>query len=204
MQRFIKLIIASIATIHICMTILYLLPVNPISKEYQQYVHKYMNTLFRQDWKLFSPEPALYSLKMFYTCQAKDLHSTETHWKDPLINLVRSHQQNRLSFAGKRIYVYQGMYRQVLNKKSRIQNQLKCENDDLACAAKLKKKVIQSKEFIHINRFVSALCLAEGENQPHRFKLIKTYPIPFSQRNNPRAKPVNTIEFDSEVVYAAY
>jgi len=189
---------------HITLTVLYLLPANPMTKSYGTLTQRYMNTFFRQDWKLFSPEPALYSLRMLYRCGNKVNPQLTTPWKDPLSQLIKQHQRNRLSFAGKRIYVFHGMYRQLIGRKSSLISKNNCTATDRKCHSQVSKQIIDSREYKHMMKFANTLCVAEGNQGAQSFKVLKSYPVPFSQRNKPNARPVMTIEFDSEKIYAAH
>jgi hypothetical protein len=197
MKIFIKILISGVFIAHLSLTFLYLLPQNPATNYYQKITQKYMNTFFTQDWKLFSPEPALYSIKMFYSCNLNN--SRLVKWKNPLKNLIKEHQQNRFLFKGKMLYVYHGLYSQLLNKRAEIAESEKCDLKTKNCYANVEGKLRSSQAYLNIDKFVKAMCLSEGKNANQRFKIFKSYPIPFSKRNEPDAQPVVSLEYDSGV-----
>ena len=96
---------------HFAATVIYLTE-GKYTPDYVNYrIGKYMLPLFHQNWKVFAPEPAISSARLFYRTQKQD--STWTRWKDPGFEWILKHQQNRLSYYGKKYYIHKRILRQL-------------------------------------------------------------------------------------------
>lgn len=102
-----------IALHHVVVEGLYLLPLNPLTPKFQNYVHTYMEPLFQQHWQLFAPNPALYSLQLWFRCG--DSNGASTSWFDPVAPLHAAHQRWRISAKGKVASLYEGIARGYIN-----------------------------------------------------------------------------------------
>lgn len=201
MDRFLlKFVFIGLVVFHLGMTILYLLPNNPGTKYYQSFSRTYMDPIFTQNWKLFSPDPVVYNLKLFYRCKTtNDLWSP---WQDPVAMLVQSHQDNRLLFKGKLIYVYHGLYRNLLNKNATSMETTKCKRDDALCEIKRKQEIAKTAEAQIVTRFVATVCKRQNHLATNEFRIIKEYPKKFSERHLENANQPIQIAFESREFYA--
>lgn len=178
---FFKFLLIYLTTFHMGLTVLYLLPPNPVTKHYQNITHQYMDPIFTQNWNLFSPDPVVYNLKLIYRCEIAN--SSWSQWQDPISELIKSHQNNRLLFKGKLIYTYHGMYRNLLNKNSNSMKASNCDSKDLGCENKRRQAFSSTPEVKIVNDFVRAVCKSQFGNDKNQFKIVKIYPKKFSERN---------------------
>ena len=165
---------------HLIITILYLLPVNPMTNLYGSYVSQYMHPFFIQKWELFAPEPAIYSMRMYYRCQMEDTKWND--WKDSISGLIQAHQKNRFTYRGKLIYVYQGFFRSLANAKAEI-IQRECPSPSENCIG-VEKPIRSLPEYEKVDRLVFKLCQQEKDIINHEFSLARVYSKDFSKRHD--------------------
>lgn len=89
---------------HALATIIYLLPPSPLRNATAGPVFHYMNTLFTQNWHLFSPHPGSSYLRLQVRCEQSENKWSE--WTDPLAKIEAEHFQTRITGRGKVLYVY--------------------------------------------------------------------------------------------------
>jgi len=179
---------------HAAFTALYLLPVNPLTTLYQAPVNAYMEPLFSQRWLLFAPEPATNTLKVWcrYQCAGR-----WTHWVDPAEPLLRVHQRNRLSSAGKLLYIPGSIARDLAREQAQSLLQSGCH--DATCAARARERLRTLPEFDRAVRYAAEHAAESGCANPEalQFLVIQMYPAQFSDRLS--TKPFSfatTVEFD--------
>lgn len=169
---------------HLACTILYLLPRNPLSNTYQPLTSRYMEPIFSQSWQLFAPEPATYSLKLWYRY---DRGNGWTDWRDPIHSLVAAHQHNRFSANGKLLRIYEHMTSEVAQVYSQLRVQFRCVARDTLCLNRMQRSWEQEEIYASINRFLSALAQKEIGPLPDggikvQYVVVKLYPNQFSAR----------------------
>jgi hypothetical protein len=180
---------------HAAITALYLLPVNPLTRFYRPAVDAYMEPIFAQRWLLFAPEPATNTLKVWcrYECAGR-----WTHWVDPAEPLLRVHQRNRLSSAGKLLYIPGSIARDLAREQATALASLNCRAD-AHCAARIQQHVRTLPEFDRAVRYAEEHAASSGCANPEalQFLVIQMYPAQFSDRLS--TKPFSfatTVEFD--------
>lgn len=183
--------VAGLFVVHVVCTALYLLPRNPLSAAWDGPVRAYMEPLFAQRWLLFAPEPATNSLKLWsrYECAG-----AWTRWRDPAAPLLAVHQRNRLSPAGKLLYISNGIARELSITSGQIAIKLNCH--DPQCEAKRKAEVRATEPFRRAIAYTSrnAPCASPDAVQ---FMVVQLYPTQFSERLRPKPFSfANAIEFD--------
>jgi hypothetical protein len=85
---------------HLCCTLLYLTPPNPIRLALQAPLERYMHPWFYQSWRLFAPDPGGADAFVFVRCRAhtKD-GGVESDWFDITTPLHEARYAHRLSPA---------------------------------------------------------------------------------------------------------
>lgn len=93
--------IISALSIHIIITIIYLLPINPVTLRTQTIIQGYMLPLFEQNWQLFAPNPVSETRVILVQCRLRehDNQIIETAWQDITTPYWEQHVTNRLSPA---------------------------------------------------------------------------------------------------------
>jgi len=182
-------IVGLIFVFHFGATALYLLPANPLTNLYSQSVSAYMDPIFTQNWNLFAPEPATSSLKMWHSCSDD---KSWTQWQDPIHSLIKKHQDNRFTYRGKLIYIYQNLSRSLLNQFVTEQKDKPCSS--IECFAKVEEKVKRSPEYKMTANLISDLCKRRlGTSAKYaKFQILKVFPKNYSDRFSD--KPYGKIE----------
>ena len=172
--------VGAVFAIHVACTALYLLPHNPMTRYFLGPVNAYMEPLFAQRWLLFAPEPATSSVKLWsrYQCGGN-----WTGWRDPAAPLMERHQHNRLSSAGKLLYIPTNLGRELSRDTLEIGIRLDCH--DPACEAR------KNAEIARRDSFRRAIAWSV-RNRPCdassvQVMVAQLYPTQFSERN--RKKP---------------
>lgn len=103
--------------VHFAMTALYVSPLSPVKVRHYRTVLDYMEPVFYQDWHLFSPSPPDYDLKLHVRCRMVERgtgRKRRSDWVDISSDLVRRHQEIRLSPLGALVSVQTATYYQRL------------------------------------------------------------------------------------------
>jgi len=184
-RHIIKILALSTLAIHLTIHLLYLAPINPITKNYQSKIEKYMDPLFTQNWHLFAPEPAIASLKINYRCHPND------EWTDLITPLFKKHKSTLITAVGKETYVYQHLARQIYNQDSRKEN------------------ILNSPDYVVLSKVITDQCKNQIANQSE-FQIVREFTVNFSERNNPQLgqlhKPhiIQLPTQQSEEIYGSY
>ena len=183
--------VGAVFAVHVGCTALYLLPANPLTATWDEPVRRYMEPLFSQRWLLFAPEPATNSLKVWsrYQCDG-----TWTRWRDAAAPLMEEHQRNRLSPAGKLLYISNGLARDLSTTNAEIALRVMCK--DAACEARRKEEVRRSEPFQRAVRYTMrhTPCASPDALQ---FMVVQLYPTQYSERH--KTKPfsfANAFEYE--------
>jgi len=170
-------VVAAVFAIHVVFTAAYLMPQNPMSRHYLPLVSRYMDPLFSQRWLLFAPEPATNSLKLWtrYQCGGR-----WTGWRDPAAPLMERHQHNRLSSAGKLLYISNNLARELSRETAGSVLQFNCRGDR-ACDARRDSAVRASPTFQRAVRYAvrSEPCAATGV----QVMVVQLFPTQYSERH---------------------
>jgi hypothetical protein len=187
--------VGALFVVHVVATALYLLPRNPLSAAWDGPVRAYMEPLFSQRWLLFAPEPATNSLKLWsrYECRG-----AWTRWRDPAEPLLAEHQRNRLSPAGKLLYISNGLARELSITSGQLSIKYRCR--DAKCEARRMAEVRASGAFLRATAYAmrNTPCASPDAVQ---FMVVQLYPTQFSERMKPKPFSfANAIEFDPVVL----
>lgn len=87
--------------LHFGLTLVYLLPLNPITLRLAPLVDGYMTPFFAQDWHLFAPEPINETRMLLVACRVRlaDGRMVETAWEDISTPLWAMQARERFSPA---------------------------------------------------------------------------------------------------------
>ena len=189
------IVVGALLVVHVVCTALYLLPQNPLTAAWDGPVRAYMEPLFSQRWLLFAPEPATNSLKLWsrYECGG-----AWTRWRDPAEPLLTIHQHNRLSPAGKQLYISNGLARELGTTSGQLSIKFHCK--DPQCEARRMAELRATEPFqraiVYTTR--NAPCASPDALQ---FMVVQLYPTQFSERMKPKPFSLaNAIEFDPVVL----
>ena len=97
---------------HIIMTILFLVPLNPISSLYLNYVDQYMKYGFSQNWNLFGSSLRRTSASLQYRC-------LDEAWLTFGSGSLNAHYSNRLIGQGKAYYMYNHFFKDLVENYSK-------------------------------------------------------------------------------------
>lgn len=87
--------------IHFAITLVYLMPLNPITLRIAPLVERYMAPWFVQNWRLFAPNPINETRMLLVTCRLRQADGTtvETTWVDVSTPLWDAQARQRFSVA---------------------------------------------------------------------------------------------------------
>jgi len=172
--------VGAVFAIHVACTALYLLPQNPMTRSYIGAVNRYMEPFFAQRWLLFAPEPATSSVKLWsrYQCGGN-----WTGWRDPAAPLMERHQHNRLSSAGKLLYIPTSLGRELSRDTLEIGMRLDCH--DPACDAKKNAEVVRLGSFRRAVAWSVRNRPCDASNV--QVMVAQLYPTQFSERHKKKA-----------------
>lgn len=109
-----KIVVVLITLHHVVLTILYLGPVNPLSKIYGSYTVKYMHSFFAQNWEFFGRNLRNNWPVIQYKC------NYDNEWKSFASGLLSQHSTNRFVGAGKKYYFYNHLVQKITDRYSKI------------------------------------------------------------------------------------
>ncbi|HEU4717766.1 MAG TPA: DUF5819 family protein [Bacteroidia bacterium] len=102
---------ALIFLLHFFFTAAYSFPGLAGNRFLQRVTGHYMFPLFNQDWKIFAPDPPVFSKKLFYRAAFSD--GTSSGWTDPGAELLEKHYRNRFGNCRDRFAIYEAMGREM-------------------------------------------------------------------------------------------
>jgi hypothetical protein len=94
-------LLALVLSLHFGLTLIYLLPLNPITLRLAPLLDGYMTPLFTQDWRLFAPNPIDETRVLLLACRLRAAQGTtvETAWVDISTPLWAAQARQRFSPA---------------------------------------------------------------------------------------------------------
>ncbi|PGT73591.1 hypothetical protein COD86_09790 [Bacillus cereus] len=139
------ILIAFIFILHFTFTLLYNFPLNPISNKYNDSIQHYMSPLFKQNWKLFAPDPVSTNNILYIRGEYKDKNEEfkKTEWIDastPFNTIIHNNRLTPLRLVNS---TKSSIIAEILNK-------IDSDKDYLE-----KLKVNEAEDFIVLNRFSS-------------------------------------------------
>ncbi|PEQ01700.1 DUF5819 family protein [Bacillus toyonensis] len=139
------ILIAFIFSLHFTFTLLYNFPLNPISNKYNDSIQHYMNPLFKQNWKLFAPNPVstnnILYIRGEYTDKNEELKKTE--WVDASTPFNTIIHNNRLTPLRLVASMKSSLISEILNETTSDKDYLE------------KLNVSEDEDLIVLNRFSS-------------------------------------------------
>jgi hypothetical protein len=148
------------------MTILYLIPVNPLYNSYSDYVGWYMNPIFTQSWELFGRQPLGSYKALEYKCE------NEKYAYLFSFNVLSKHEEDRLVGNGKAYY----LFKSIIN--------------DIASDIEDYKKLQTNKHLKIVRRLLNTRC-----NGVYAARLIWVLHQGYSKRKSHKYKKVILKEF---------
>ncbi|MGH0951312.1 DUF5819 family protein [Bacillus mycoides] len=139
------ILIAFLFIIHFTFTLLYNFPLNPISNKYNNSIQHYMNPLFRQNWKLFAPNPVSTNNTLYIRGEYKNENGEfkKTSWIDASTPFNTVVHNNRLTPLRLVSSMKSSIISEILNGAERDKDYFK------------NLKVNESDDFTVLNRFSS-------------------------------------------------
>lgn len=94
-------LLVAVLCLHFGMTLVYLMPLNPIALRIAPVVQRYMVPWFAQDWHLFAPNPINETRMLLVSCRLRQTNGTtvETAWVDVSTPLWDAQARQRFSAA---------------------------------------------------------------------------------------------------------
>ena len=189
---FATLLAVAAFSLHFFVTVLYLLPPNLANQALAVPIHSYMSSVFLQNWKLFSPDPSISSIKIAVRCR----YNTEAWapWDDPAESLLHNLYRNRTTGLGKVLYMYNaigiGLNRDLMQHKTNCPG---CTQREIL------GRLTNQRSFSLASRFAQRWCQGKLESvSAYQFKMIEFFPLQYSQRHEigRRWGRVSELEFD--------
>lgn len=110
-NRLICTVVGLFFILHCCFTILYSFPQLIKNSYLEKATRLYMYPLFNQNWKIFAPEPPVFSKKIKYRVYLKS--KGWSFWIDPGEELLKKHHKYRFTYHRKEYGVYEYLFRQL-------------------------------------------------------------------------------------------
>ncbi len=176
---------------HFLAILVFVGPQNPFTETMRERVERYINPIFTQNWRLFAPEPSLSDFKFWYRC--RDEHKNWSPWIDPAASLLAKHKDNRLSYRGKLLYIYNNISTGLYNKAVNIGYRSDCQNINNDCETKILAEIERTEEYALAKRYSSDLCKSQfamlsRSTTAVEFRTVEMSIKPFSQRENENFK----------------
>lgn len=133
----IKIIISVILIIHFGLTIIYVMPLNPVKIRTTKFLQQtYFKSFFAQNWSFFAPNPASQSYVLLLKPQL-DNESPDDQWYDITTPLWKNHQENRLATYDRIARVHTTDLRGILSGSNETAILYRaCQNgDSLSCVS---------------------------------------------------------------------
>ena len=95
-------VFVAVLCIHFGITLVYLMPLNPITLRIAPVAERYMAPWFAQDWHLFAPDPINETRMLLVSCRVRQANGmmVETPWADVSTPLWNAQAHWRFSSAG--------------------------------------------------------------------------------------------------------
>lgn len=177
--RLIQFCCTGLVFFHVLMTLVYLSPSNLLKLSLGEFAYAYMNSLFYQNWHLFSPNPAISSTKLAIRCIDENGHPTA--WKDPFASLLEAHQKTRWTGRGKVLMHFHDIADSL--KLSLQENSADCHGD--ACSASEVQTYLNNQAQQLAERFSLNYCLTKHPERPVslagiQYKILEFFPTQFT------------------------
>ena len=186
---------------HALTTVLYLLPASPLGNATAAPVYRYMNTIFSQNWHLFSPHPGSSYLRLQVRCEQSQ--NKWSDWIDPLAKIEAEHFQTRITGRGKVLYVYRRIGEGVwddfaaVHKKCRpsalnkggapLNKTAPARQEDFCLNESTIKQWVRSRpKFQLAQRLADSTCRAldsKASETHSQIRLARFEPVAYSERN---------------------
>lgn len=180
---------------HFTMTLLYLMPVNPIKLRVERVVGGYIEPFFAQNWSLFAPDPLVDTRDLLVSCRVAAPEARETPWMNVTAPVRKLKQESILSPAERIDRVQMaGMYLAFQPEDIESRHIHEAQEDvseevQTALEAVLAKRRADRDTGVRLmNRIASAACdqrFGSGATSAVRVQVIITKPPPFSRRFAP-------------------
>ena len=149
----------------------------------------YMYSVFNQNWKVFAPEPPLFSRKILYNCLFKD--GQNTGWVNPGAEDLQHHISNRFGNYGKKYALYESIARELdgLYQESST-NTRELDIIPQTVYFSSDSAIIQRKEFLLAKRFIMKDVGKKYADQPIltiQFVLLFEHPPRYESRKDESA-----------------
>lgn len=94
-------LLPAVLSVHFAITLVYLMPLNPITLHIAPLVERYMAPWFVQNWRLFAPNPINETRMLLVACRVQQADGTtvETAWVDVSTPLWDAQARQRFSVA---------------------------------------------------------------------------------------------------------
>ena len=128
-------------------------------------VKSYTSLFFYQRWRMFAPEPALFSKKIKFKCKTDNSWSD---WVDPIEPLLKKHYLYRLSHHGRLIRLITSHIQWLGTEYGRKIRQLNCYSNDTPCINNAIKLTMKSPSYYGVQKFVINKCKKLHNKSPNQ------------------------------------
>ena len=183
-----------VLSLHFLVTLLYLSPPNLAKQALAVPIRIYMSDLFLQNWKLFSPEPAISSIKVAVRC--RDSEGIWTPWGDPIEDLLSELYKNRMTGIGKVIYLYHAIG--IGLNGDLVQQRIDCAE---CTPHEIITRLKNESSYALASRLAQRWCM-NSVRRPvaYQFKVVEFFPIQYSQRHESDRRWGRVAEFEFAVI----
>ena len=216
MKRYIKYSAFIVFVFHILMLALYFTPNNPLKSAYKALPESYINFLWRQSWKLFSPAPPTSTRTMLIKCNSDS--SKNINWLDLSANSIQKTFEQPFSVYPKLRYIQREVGNQLVMKLRQLQisvcpmieNNVK-STESTNCLKKYidktKKSLTKTREYKVAVKYSKTVCAKDLDKHSILkridFRYVTTFSYPFSKREEyKKGKPykVEYLEIPSYIL----
>lgn len=174
------LFLKSLVILYFALTVIYLLPSNPLKSSLPTSVIFYYSTFFDQNWNLFGNTLATNHLSIDYTCENRT-------WKIFGDGELNRHKANRLIGAGKMHYALNYISKEIISDIY-LKGDL---SDDI-----IKRLIQKNKHYRILEKIIYINC--QGFSPPYRFRITINEQERLIQ-NKLHAKPMNLVLFEDNI-----
>ncbi|WP_127531288.1 DUF5819 family protein [Paenibacillus kobensis] len=190
--------------IHFILTMLNVVPFNPVSRRLQPVLQLHSSLLFAQDWHLFAPTPIKENQILYMQVKMKSSNSEDvitSEWIDITTPLVYGNQSNFFSPFNRMARIPQGIIQHVFHSDEVSESYLNLhKNGELSEEISKNMSAIQQAGLANLYRYTSSYAkylYPSGNIIEVHPKLVIEEVVPFSKRYDKNVtKKLSYLDFE--------